>query len=176
MKITDLPYSGAANEQLRTQLVQAISRAELASKNCPSVAAAELLNQLGVAYDYLFNSGAIPQPPSPVDVDSVVITPTATSANFTWDPAEVSEGGYPVNSYRVSVYLGSATSGASVVFSGPLPASQTEWDTTDEVFVPVDLEPETQYNLRIQASYIDAAGNEGGVFPATYKQFTTTAA
>lgn len=173
MKITDLPYSGAANEQLRTQLVQAISRAELASKNGPSVAAAELLNQIGVAYDYLFNSSAIPQPPSPVDVDSIVITPTDTSFVATWDPAEVPTGGYPVTNYSISVYLGSAISGAPVLTSG-LIGDVTTWDSTKNEIET--LEPETTYNLRISTSYFDPVLGIENSAGSVYKQFTTAAA
>lgn len=173
MKPSDLPYSGAANEQLRTQLAAAISRAELASKAGPSVAAAELLNQIGAAYDYLFSSEAIPQPPSPVDADSIVITPTDTSFVATWDPAEVPTGGYPVTNYSLSVYLGSATSGPPVLSSGLL-GNVTTWDSTENVVET--LEPETTYNLRLNTSYFDPALGVENSAGSVYKQFTTAAA
>lgn len=174
MKPSDLPYSGAANEQLRTQLAAAISRAELASKAGPSVAAAELLNQIGAAYDYLFSSGSVPQPPSPVDSDSIVITPTATSFVATWDPAEVPTGGYPVSNYFIQVYLGSATGGPSVLASGAIGDVNT-WDSTD-LLVPVELDPETTYNLRIQTTYFDPVLGIENSAGSVYKQFTTAAA
>ena len=174
MKPSDLPYSGAANEQLRTQLAAAISRAKLASKAGPSVAAAELLNQLGVAYDDLALSGAVPQPPSPVDADSIVITPTDTSFVATWDPAEVPTGGYPVTNYSLQVYLGAATSGPSVLASGFI-GDVTTWDSTDLV-VPVALDPETTYNLRIATSYFDPVLGIENSAGSVYKQFTTAAA
>lgn len=174
MKPSDLPYSGAANEQLRTQLAAALSRAELASKGSPSMAAVELLKQISFAYDYIYASGMIPQPPSPVDADSVVITPTATSFVATWDPSEVPTGGYPVNSYTLSVYLGSATSGTPVLSSGLLGSNVTTWDSTANVVET--LEPETTYNLRLSTGYFDPVLGFEQRAGSVYKQFTTAAA
>lgn len=174
MKPSDLPFSDTANEQLRTELASAITRAEIASSKGSVANAQKLYNQLNAALNALSPSVVFPDPPSPVEASSIVITPTDTGFSVTWDPAVEAEGGFSVSNYSISVYEGSATSGIPVLASG-LIGTGTEW-STDDLANPVALDPETTYNLRIQMSYWDSIfqfENSGG---NTYKQFTTLAA